>query len=151
MYHSSCCLCIHILQWCFIFSSETCMFLYCLTCHIPYTLFPSLHSSSQTYYCNLLHNTFREPQSTPYRNSRSQRISKIGDLKDFAMFTGKHQRWSLFLIKLEAWKTATYKKETQHWCFLVNIVKFLKKIFLIEHFWWLLQISSPTNLCPSVR
>ena len=46
---------------------------------------------------------------------------KIGFLKNFAIFTGKHLYWSLFFIKL-------YKKETpvQHRSFLVNIAKFLR-------------------------
>ena len=32
------------------------------------------------------------------RSSRSQMFFKIGVLKNFAIFTGKHLRWSLFLI-----------------------------------------------------
>ena len=28
-------------------------------------------------------------------------------LKNFAIFTGKHPCWSLFLIKLQAWRTGT--------------------------------------------
>ena len=48
-------------------------------------------------------------------------------LKDFAIFKGKHLRWSLFLIKLRAWKPATLsKKGLQHRCFPVNILKFLR-------------------------
>ena len=34
------------------------------------------------------------------RNSCSQMFLKIGVLKNFANFTGKHLCWSLFLIKL---------------------------------------------------
>ena len=36
------------------------------------------------------------------RSSRSQMFFKIGVLKNFANFTGKHLCWSLFLIKLQA-------------------------------------------------
>ena len=36
------------------------------------------------------------------RSSRSQMFFKIGVLKKFAMFTGKHLCWSLFLRKLQA-------------------------------------------------
>ena len=33
------------------------------------------------------------------RNSRSQLFFKIDVLKNFAIFTGKHLSWNLFLIK----------------------------------------------------
>ena len=36
------------------------------------------------------------------RGSRSQMFFKIGILKNFADFTGKHQCWSFFLKKLQA-------------------------------------------------
>ena len=39
------------------------------------------------------------------RNSRSQMFFKIGVYKNFAIFTGKHLCWGLFLIKLQAWRT----------------------------------------------
>ena len=51
---------------------------------------------------------------------------KIGALKNFAIFTGKHVSWNLFLIKLQPWR-----------CFPVNIAKFLRTAFCIEHLWWL--------------
>ena len=35
------------------------------------------------------------------RTSRSQIFFKIGVLKNFAIFIGKHLCWSLFLIKLQ--------------------------------------------------
>ena len=50
---------------------------------------------------------------------------KIGVLKKFAIFTGKRQCWSLFLIKLQAFM----KKRRQHRCFPVNIANFLKAVF----------------------
>ena len=40
------------------------------------------------------------------RSSRSQMFIKIGALKNFANFTGKHLCWSLFLIKLQAFRPA---------------------------------------------
>ena len=52
------------------------------------------------------------------RSSRSQMFFKIGVLKKFAMFTGKHLCWSLFLIKLQAFR-----------CFSVNIAKLLRAVF----------------------
>ena len=51
---------------------------------------------------------------------------KIGLLKNFAIFTGKHLCWSL-LIKLQVWRPA---KRLQHRCFRVNIAKFLWISFL---------------------
>ena len=60
--------------------------------------------------------------------SHSQMFFKIGVLKNFA--TGKHLCWSLFLIKL--------KKRLQHRCFLVNIAKYLRAAYFIEHLRWLL-------------
>ena len=56
------------------------------------------------------------------RSSRSQMFFKIGALKNFAIFTGKHLCWSLFLIKLQAFT-----------CFPVNIAKFYRVAFFIEH------------------
>ena len=52
---------------------------------------------------------------------------EIGVLKNFAVFTGKHQRWSLFLIKLQTWMPT---KRLQHSCFPVNIAKFSRTPFL---------------------
>ena len=49
-------------------------------------------------------------------------------LKNFAIFTEKHLRWSLFLNKntvLQTWNF--FKKRLQHKFFPVNIAKFLRK------------------------
>ena len=48
-------------------------------------------------------------------------------LKNFAVFTGNHQRCSLLLIKLQTRKPA---KGLQHRCFPVNIAKFLTRPIL---------------------
>ena len=56
------------------------------------------------------------------RSSRLQMFFKIGVLKNFAIFTGKHLCWSLFLIKWQAFR-----------CFPENIGKFLRAAFFIEH------------------
>ena len=61
------------------------------------------------------------------RSSRSQMFFKIGVLKNFAIFTGKHLRWSLFLIKLQAFR-----------CSPVNTAKFSRAAVFIEHLRWLL-------------
>ena len=51
----------------------------------------------------------------------------IGVLKNFAVFTGKHLCWILFL--LQAWRLR-YSP--------VKIAKFLRTAFFIEHLWWML-------------
>ena len=70
-----------------------------------------------------------------YRSIHSQMFFKIGVLKYFSIFTGKHLCWSLFLIKFIS---NFLKKRLQHRCFPMNIVKFLRIAFSIEHFLWLL-------------
>ena len=58
---------------------------------------------------------------------------KIGGLKRFAIFTGKHLYWSLFLIR-----PATLLKIDPNTCFPVNIGKFLWTPVLTEHPWVIL-------------
>ena len=65
-----------------------------------------------------------------FRSSRWQMFFKIGVLKNFANFTGKHLRWSLFLIKLEAQTCNFIKKRLQNRCFPVKFAKFCKHLFL---------------------
>ena len=52
------------------------------------------------------------------RSDLSQLFLKIDVLKNFANFIGKHQRWSVFLIKLQAWRSL------QHRCFPVKFANF---------------------------
>ena len=68
------------------------------------------------------------------RSSRSQIFFTTGVLKNFAVFTGKHQRWSHFFIKLQTWRSA---KRLQYRCFPVNIEKNFKNTFFAEHLRWL--------------
>ena len=71
------------------------------------------------------------------RSTRSLMFFKIGVFKKFA---GKHLCWSLFLIKLQAFMTATllkldlYYRETTTQCFLMNFVKLLRTPFW-KMFW----------------
>ena len=58
---------------------------------------------------------------------------KMGVLKNFAIFRGKHLRWSLFLIKLQVYN------------FPVNIPKFLRKAFLMKHLRWLILKNSSVS------
>ena len=52
-------------------------------------------------------------------------------LKNFAIFTGKHLCWCLFLIKLQDFRPVTFiKNRLQHRCFTVNIAKFSRTSIL---------------------
>ena len=79
-----------------------------------------------------------------FRSSRTQMFFKTGFIRNFAIFTGKHLCWSLFLIKLQAlhkvagltafnFISTSSQKRLQHRCFPVNIAKFLRAVFFIEH------------------
>ena len=75
-------------------------------------------------------------KSVPLKKLKSsclQMFFKIGCIKNFAIFTGKHLCWGLFLIKLQALRPTTLlkkdsnnfiKKRLQHRRFPVNIAKF---------------------------
>ena len=68
-----------------------------------------------------------QPRTAGYRNSRSQMFFKIGVLKNFAVFIGKHLCWSLFFNRVADFRPATIlKKRLEHKCFPVNIAKFLR-------------------------
>ena len=57
---------------------------------------------------------------------------KIGVLKNFAIFTGKHLCWSVFFY----WSlrpAIVLKKRLQHKCFPVNIAKFFKTAFFSKN------------------
>ena len=56
--------------------------------------------------------------------TRSQMFFKIGVLKNFTIFSRKHLTASNFI-----------KKRLQHRCFSVNIAKFSRRAFFIEHLW----------------
>ena len=64
------------------------------------------------------------------RSSRSQMFFNIVVLKNFAIFSGKHLRWSLFLIKLQAWTLSFINKRLQHRCFLRILQYFYKQLLL---------------------
>ena len=57
-------------------------------------------------------------------SSRSQMFFKIGALKTFSIFTGKHLCESFISTN------NVIKKRLPHRCFPVNIEKFLRKLFL---------------------
>ena len=79
------------------------------------------------------------------RSSRLQMFFKIGVLRSLANFTGKHLCWSLFLKKLQVGGLQLHQKRLQQIFLPVKFAKFLRTLFLTEHFqrlllhlWWLL-------------
>ena len=74
-----------------------------------------------------------------HRNSQEAAIQmffKISSLKDFAIFTGNTCVGISFLKSCKS--SGFNKKRLQHKCFPVNIAKFLRAAFFIEH------LGSPT-------
>ena len=75
------------------------------------------------------------------RSSRSQIFFKIGIVKIFENFVVKHLCWSIFLIKLEAWRSAVLlKRDSNTGVFLWNMRNFEEHLFLQNTpggcFWW---------------
>ena len=64
-----------------------------------------------------------------YRSSCSQMFSKLGILKNFANFTGKHLCWSFFLIKLRALRPTTLLKTDSKQVFFYEICELFKNNF----------------------
>ena len=75
------------------------------------------------------HQTFVAPHDPHDRGSRSQKFFKIGILRNVAKFTVKHMCWSLFFMKLQAWRTATLKKETPTQVFSCKIREISKNTY----------------------
>ena len=72
---------------------------------------------------------------------------KLGVLKNFANFTGKHLCWGLFIIKLQGWKVAGLRrsaillKRESTQVFPCEICKIFKNTFFYKHLQWLLLKS----------
>ena len=67
----------------------------------------------------------------------SEVFCKKSVLRNFAKFTGKHLRQSLFFDKVAGLRPVTLlKKRLWHSCFPVNFAKFLRTPFFIEHLWY---------------
>ena len=78
-----------------------------------------------------IHSLFGRPYHDVFRSSRPEVFCKKGALRNFARFTGKHLRQSLFFNKIEDLNPATSsKKSLWHRCFPVNFAKFLRTSFL---------------------
>ena len=73
---------------------------------------------------------FKIGTTTINRTNRPQMFFKIGAFKNLAVFTGKHQCWSLFLIKLQVFRPSTLlKRRLLHRCLSVKFEKSLKTDF----------------------
>ena len=64
------------------------------------------------------------------KSSRSQMFFKIGVLKKFAIFTGKHLCWCLFLIKLQVWRPETLLTKDSNTGFSCEYCEIFKNSFL---------------------
>ena len=67
-----------------------------------------------------------------FRSSRSQMFFKMGVLKNFAIFTGKHLCWYFFLIKLQV-STTLLKRGSNISDFPVDLAKSLRTALFAEH------------------
>ena len=68
---------------------------------------------------------------TGYKSSHRKCSIQKAVHKYFVIFKGKHLSWSLFLINLQAWRSANLLKRDSNFVgFLSNIAKFLRKPFL---------------------
>ena len=87
----------------------------------------------ETRYCHLNDPCFTDETHASVRSS--QRVLKI-----FAKFTGKYLcQKSIFFNEVSGLRAFNFfKKRPQHRCFPVNVAKFLRKAFFIEHIGWLL-------------
>ena len=67
---------------------------------------------------------------TLHSSSHKRCSIKIAILKIFAIFTGKHLCWNLFLIKLQDWRpTNLLKRDSNTGVFLWKLLNFLKQLF----------------------
>ena len=65
-----------------------------------------------------------------FRSSLSQMFLKMGVLKSFAIFTWKYLFWSIFLIKLEAFRSpALLKRDSNTGIFLWILQNFYEQLF----------------------
>ena len=91
-----------------------------------------------------LYNLDLEPLG-PYNRKpwKSQKavVFEISSIKHFAIFTRKHLCWGLFLIKLQAFRPATFlKRDSDVSC---GYCELYKNIFFTENLRWLLLTVLP--------
>ena len=77
-------------------------------------------------------------ESIKFKSSRSQMSFKIDFFKNFSMFTGKHLRWSVFVIQLKICKPENLlKRDSNTNVFLLILLNLQEQLFFIEHLRWL--------------
>ena len=80
-----------------------------------------------------------------YRSSRLEVYCRKVFLRNFEKFIGKHLLQSLLFNEVAGLRAVTLlKKRPWHRCFPVNFSKFLRKLSVTEHLWWLL-LKTPVN------
>ena len=79
-----------------------------------------------------------------FRNSPSQMFHKLGVLKNFAEFSGKHLYWSHFLMHLQAWDQQPHDKMTPAMMFSGEFIEILRTHFLQNISW--LETFKENNL-----
>ena len=98
-----------------------------------YQIYKHFCFSCWRFTCNLnfSRNKLREGWCGSVRSSLWHILFKICAPKNFAIFTGKHLSWNLFLIKFQTWRPVGnfIKKRLQHRYFPMNIAKFLRELF----------------------
>ena len=67
------------------------------------------------------------------KSSRSHIIFEISSIKNFAIFTGKHLFWGLFLIKLQAFRPGTFLKRDFNTGVSCGYCELFKNSFFIEN------------------
>ena len=76
---------------------------------------------------NMIGTEFFILTGSSFRSSHSQMFFKIGVLKNVTIFTGKHQCWNLFLIKLRSAilvkLSVVFHIETSRWNCIANKMK----------------------------
>ena len=77
------------------------------------------------------------------KSSRSQMFSEISSNKNFVIFTGKHLCWGLFLIKLQAFRPATFLKRDSNTGVSCGYCEIFKNSFFRENLRWLLLTVLP--------
>ena len=68
---------------------------------------------------------------------------KIGALKNFAIFTGKHLCWSFFLIKLLVWRLATLLNRNSNPGVFLWILRNFSDHFFAEHLQTAASVNAP--------
>ena len=70
---------------------------------------------------------------TTIRTGRPEVLCKKIVFKNFAIFTGKHLCWSLFLIKLQTSGLQLYQKEIPTQVFSCEICELFKNTYFEQH------------------